>query len=73
MKITKIPDRLDDEKIYGFQIITLGYAIDLYLCLNYLTSFYISYDKDFKDLAIKISFINIGFTNLKFKYEWEGK
>jgi hypothetical protein len=71
MIINKIPDRLDDEKIYGFQIITLGYAIDLYLCLNYLTSFYINYDRDFKDLAIKISFINIGFTNLKFKYEWE--
>ena len=68
MKINKLPNMDCEENIYGFQIQTLGYAIDLYLCFKYLTSFYINYDKDFKDLAIRLSFIKIGITNLKI---WE--
>ena len=69
ININKLPDVCDDEYIYGFQIKTLGYAIDLYLSFEYFTKFYINYDKDFKDLVIRLSFINITFTNLNFDWE----
>jgi len=69
MKINELPNMDCDKNIYGFQIQTLGYAIDLYLSFDYLTKFYINYDKDFKDLAIRLSFIKIGITNLNFDWE----
>jgi len=70
MKVTKIPDLCDDEYIYGFQIITLGYAIDLYLSFDCLKKFHVWYEREDKCLVIKLSFINIQFTNLKIAQEW---
>jgi len=67
MKIRKLPDREAEELIYGFQIVTNNYAIDLYLGFDHLR-FYYTYDKDFKDLALACGIFVLGITNLN--HEW---
>jgi hypothetical protein len=66
-KIRKLPDLLEDERLYGFQIVTSNYAIDLYLSFNEL-NFYCNYDRDYKDLAVACGIFMLGVTNLNF--EW---
>tara|TARA_Y100000310_G_C20008223_1_gene501689 strand:- start:28 stop:240 length:213 start_codon:yes stop_codon:yes gene_type:complete len=68
MKIRKLPDLREDEKIYGFQAVTNNYAIDLYLSFNSL-NFYCNYDRDFKDLAIAFGVFMFGITNLNWRYK----
>jgi len=63
MKIRSIPDQEPEEQIHGFQVLTSRYAIDIYISLRDWR-LYFRYDKDFKDLAIAVGFLMVGFTNL---------
>ena len=67
MRITKLPELEEEEKLHGFQLVTDNYVIDLYLCFSAL-KFYCNYDKNYKDLAMACGIFMVGITNLN--REW---